>query len=144
MSTHGGQRCAGWGVVGGDLCGACVWQSRPGVHGAHLAVVGASLVSWGPLGGLVVVRLWGSQVLEEAGDVAEAILCGEVAQWASGPLWASRRLLRNNGMELEVLSIHGDVGCQVLQVQITQGRLRGSHHITSHNPKKATMTNCVK
>lgn len=61
--------------------------------------------------------------MEEACDVAEALL---VICQASN---LRCRLLLADGIELEVLTIHGDVGSQSLQVQITQVSLEGHEEV---------------
>lgn len=128
-ATHGGQRGAGWGLVWRILARHVRHSS-----GVHRALAGVSLLARSPGCGHLglVVPLWvrrGGQGLEEAGDVAEAVLGG----WAVGgevvPSQGSRcpcfhwLWLRDDGIELEVLSVHGDVGSQGLQVQVTQVRL---------------------
>jgi hypothetical protein len=56
--------------------------------------------------------------LEDAGHGTEAVLGGGL-----GALW-HERLLWADGAQLEVLAVHRDVGCQGLQIQFTEVRLR--------------------
>lgn len=58
------------------------------------------------------------QWLEDVRHGTEAVL--------GGGLWLLRQepLLWADGTELEVFTVHGDVGCQGLQVQLTEVRLR--------------------
>lgn len=77
---------------------------------------GAPLIAGGPYGRAEEGRWWGAQGLEKAGDIAEAVMGAAgacVRQW----------LILADGLQLEVLPIHGNVGGQGLQVQITEVRL---------------------
>lgn len=99
-----------------------------GVHGALarasllLAVPGCSRLL--PVAAVGLRR--GGQGLEEAGDVAEALvlLAEAVAAGAAAAVGAGTPLQRlrlwDDGIQLEVLAVHRDVGGQSLQVQVTQ------------------------
>lgn len=128
-ATHGGQRGAGLGPVWGivqmphhvwpsmgiciPLAGDSLFPSSPGWRCCTL------VVAWG-LGG-------GGQGLEEAGHIVETLLGGLVSLGQAGvaphgSCWGCLQglWLWDDGIELEVLSIHRDIRSQSLQVQITQ------------------------
>lgn len=60
----------------------------------------------------------GRQRLEDVRHGAEAVLGGGLRLLRQQPL------LRVDGTELEVFTVHGDIGGQGLQVQLTEVRLR--------------------
>ena len=94
--------------------------AHSGVNGA-LGVGGSSLLPRAP--GVVALALaMGGQRLEEAGDGVEAVLGARVGP-RQGPRGGARihgLQVGDDGVELEVLPVHGDVGSQGLQVQVTQ------------------------
>lgn len=66
----------------------------------------------------------GGQGLEEAGDVAKALVCvSKIAVAAHGSLQGL------DGIQLEVLSIHRNVRSQRLEVKVTYVHLGKEEHI---------------
>lgn len=94
-------------------------HTRP-ISGAHTRWCGAHLLLWGAgcsCRALLIVTLRlsrGGQGLEEAGDVAEALVCvSKVAVATHGSLHGL------DGIQFEVLSIHWNVRSQCLEVKVT-------------------------
>lgn len=120
---HGRQRRAGQASERGVPYGG--HHARP-LSRFHGTLVGASPPTRGPgclwLRLVAVLRLRGGERLEEAGYIVAALVDAKVAQAPYGPR-LSRFLglrLRNDRIELEVLSVHRDVWGQSLQIQVTQ------------------------